>query len=295
MLNNISHYIQLMRADKPIGTLLLLWPTLWALWLSAGEHGELGWQFVSVNPHVVLVFLAGVFLMRSAGCVINDYADRDFDRHVERTKNRPLTSGKVTVKETLGLFLVLVSLSLVVVLTLPESVKWKTLLTAIPALAIAVSYPFTKRFFVTPQLILGFAFSFGIPMAFIAHGKGIELGTLLLMLANIAWVMVYDTAYAMVDRKDDEAVGLLSSARFFGQNDKLIIGALQVITVLLLLLTGLFYSLASYYYFIVIAASLFFVYQQWLIKDRDRDKCFNAFLNNAWFGACVFLAILLGI
>jgi len=284
-----------MRADKPIGTLLLLWPTLWALWLSAGEHSEQGWQFSSVNPHVVLVFLAGVFLMRSAGCVINDYADRDFDQHVERTKDRPLTSGKVTVKETLGLFTVLVLLSLIVVLTLPDSVKWKTLLTAIPALAIAVSYPFTKRFFVTPQLILGFAFSFGIPMAYIAHGQGIELGTVLLVLANIAWVIAYDTAYAMVDRNDDEAVGLLSSARFFGQNDKLAIGALQAATILLLLLTGWFYNLNSYFYFIVLVSCLFFINQQWLIKDRDREKCFQAFLNNAWFGACVFLAILLGI
>lgn len=294
MRQKLSLYIQLMRADKPIGTLLLLWPTLWGLWLSAIERTDVS-SFMNVSPQVIVVFIAGVFLMRSAGCVINDYADIDFDRHVERTKDRPLTSGLVSKPEAISLFVVLVALSLFLVLSLHSDVRWQVLLSSIPALAIAVAYPYMKRFFVTPQLVLGVAFSFGIPMAYIAHGKGIEFGTVLLTLANIAWVVAYDTAYAMVDREDDEKIGIQSSARFFGKNDRLIIGALQAVTILLLMLVGLYYSLNGYYFAVVLCSSLFFVYQQGLLLKQTRESYFKAFLNNSWFGAFVFLAVLIGV
>ena len=287
-------YIQLMRADKPIGTLLLLWPTVWALWLSGGEHSNFGWHFVSMNPQVVLVFLLGVFLMRSAGCVINDFADREVDKHVERTKDRPLTSGRVSVFEALCLFFVLVFAAFVLVLSLNSSVRMNVLLAAVPALLIAMAYPFMKRFFVTPQLVLGFAFSCGIPMAYLAHGQSLELGVWLLVIANIAWVIAYDTAYAMVDREDDERIGILSSARFFASNDIKMVGALQILTMLCLTGVGWFYGLNAYFYLVLLANGLFFVYQQWLIKDRQRSKCFTAFLNNAWFGAGIFVAIIIG-
>ncbi len=287
-------FIQLMRADKPIGTILLLWPTVWALWLSGGEHSILGWHFVSMNPHVVLVFLLGVFLMRSAGCVINDFADRDIDKHVERTKDRPLTSGRVSVFEALCLFFILIFAAFLLVLSLNEAVRTNVLLAAVPALLIAIAYPFMKRFFVTPQLVLGLAFSCGIPMAYLAHGQSLELGMWLLVVANIAWVIAYDTAYAIVDIEDDEKIGILSSARFFAGNDIKIIATLQILTMLCLAGVGLFYSLNGYFYLLLLANGLFFVYQQWLIKDRERGKCFTAFLNNAWFGAGTFVAIIIG-
>lgn len=290
----LMDYIQLMRADKPIGSLLLLWPTVWALWLSGGEHSSLGWHFISMDPQVVMVFLLGVFLMRSAGCVINDFADRELDKHVQRTKDRPLTSGRVTTFEALSLFFALIFLAFLLVLSLNESVRMNVMLAAIPALLIAVAYPFMKRFFVTPQLVLGFAFSCGIPMAFLAHEKPLELGVWLLVIANIAWVIAYDTAYAIVDREDDEKLGILSSARFFAGNDVKMIAALQILAMFCLAGTGWFYSLNGYFYILLLANGLFFVYQQWLIKDRQRDKCFTAFLNNAWFGAGVFVAILIG-
>lgn len=292
IIHKLPYYLQLMRLDKPIGTLLLLWPTLWSLWISSIERTETD-TYMSVDPYVVIVFIIGVFLMRSAGCVINDYADRDFDRHVERTKNRPLTSGLVSKSEAIGLFLILAVLSLFIVLSLNNEVRWKVLLMSVPALAVAVAYPYMKRFFVTPQLVLGIAFSFGIPMAYIAQGKGVDFGTILLMLANIAWVIAYDTAYAMVDREDDEKIGIQSSARFFGGNDRLIIGILQLVTIVLLIGVGIFYRLNGSYFFIVLASSLFFVYQQWLLMSQKRENYFKAFLNNSWFGALIFLAILI--
>jgi len=290
----LSDFVQLMRADKPIGTLLLLWPTAWALWLSGGEHTESGWQFIGMNPHVVIVFLLGVFLMRSAGCVINDFADQDFDRHVERTQNRPLTAGRVSSFAALSLFFGLCFLALLLVLTLGETVRTAVLIAAVPAVLIATAYPFMKRFFVTPQLVLGLAFSCGIPMAYLAHGKALDMGVVFLVIANLTWVIAYDTAYAMVDRKDDEKIGILSSARFFGDNDVKIIAVLQALTLLMLALVGGFYDLNRYFYLLLIANSGFFVYQQWLIKERQGSRCFAAFLNNAWFGAGVFVAILLG-
>ena len=287
-------FIQLMRANKPIGTLLLLWPTAWALWFSSGEHSESGWQFIRMDPHVVLVFLVGVFLMRSAGCVINDFADRDYDRHVERTKSRPLTAGRINTFEALSLFFVLCLCALLLVLSLDVAVRESVLIAAVPALLIAIAYPFMKRFFVTPQLVLGIAFSCGIPMAFLAHGKPMDMGTWLLVAANLTWVIAYDTIYALVDQDDDEHIGIFSSARFFGNNVVKIITVLQGLTLLSLVLLGLFYSLNGYYYLLLFGNSYFFVYQLWLIKEQKRDQCFAAFLNNAWFGAGVFVAIMLG-
>ena len=286
--------MQLMRADKPIGTLLLLWPTTWALWLSGGEFVSLGWQIGGFDPHVAVVFIAGVFLMRSAGCVINDFADRDFDRHVERTKDRPLTAGRVGVFETLCLFFMLIFLALLLVLTLDNEVRYQVLMAAIPALLIAVAYPFMKRFFVTPQLVLGIAFSCSIPMAYLAHDQPMHWGMLFLVLANLAWVVAYDTIYALVDKKDDEAIGIFSSARFFGNNVIKIIVTLQILTVGFLLLTGIYYSLNAYFYYLLLLCSACFVYQLVLIQDQKRDQCFTAFLNNAWFGGGVLLALLIG-
>ena len=300
MMKMISHllpwrdYLQLMRADKPIGTLLLLWPTAWAIWLSGGEFVSLGWQIGNFDPQVAVVFLIGVFLMRSAGCVINDFADRNFDRHVERTKDRPLTTGRVSVSEALCLFLVLCFLALLLVLSLDEEVRYSVLIAAVPAVLIAIAYPFMKRFFVTPQLVLGIAFSCGIPMAYLAHASPISLGTLWLVLANLVWVIAYDTIYALIDQEDDETLGIFSSARFFGQNVKKIIAALQLLTLSFLVLTGIYYGLNKFYYLLLVACSGFFMYQLILIQEQRRDQCFTAFLNNAWFGGGVFLALVIG-
>ena len=287
-------YLQLMRADKPIGTLLLLWPTAWAIWLSGGEFVSLGWQIGNFDPQVAVVFLIGVFLMRSAGCVINDFADRNFDRHVERTKDRPLTTGRVSVSEALCLFLVLCFLALLLVLSLDEEVRYSVLIAAVPAVLIAIAYPFMKRFFVTPQLVLGIAFSCGIPMAYLAHASPISLGTLWLVLANLVWVIAYDTIYALIDQEDDETLGIFSSARFFGQNVKKIIAALQLLTLSFLVLTGIYYGLNKFYYLLLVACSGFFMYQLILIQEQRRDQCFTAFLNNAWFGGGVLLALVIG-
>ncbi len=300
MMKMISHllpwrdYLQLMRADKPIGTLLLLWPTAWAIWLSGGEFVSLGWQIGNFDPQVAVVFLIGVFLMRSAGCVINDFADRNFDRHVERTKDRPLTTGRVSVSEALCLFLVLCFLALLLVLSLDEEVRYSVLIAAVPAVLIAIAYPFMKRFFVTPQLVLGIAFSCGIPMAYLAHASPISLGTLWLVLANLVWVIAYDTIYALIDQEDDETLGIFSSARFFGQNVKKIIAALQLLTLSFLVLTGIYYGLNKFYYLLLVACSGFFMYQLILIQEQRRDQCFTAFLNNAWFGGGVLLALVIG-
>jgi len=292
----IQDFLQLMRADKPIGTLLLLWPTLWALWFSAG--GQLSdndaWHFQSMNPKVVLVFILGVFFMRSAGCVINDIADRKIDLHVKRTVDRPLTSGRVSTFEALCLFVILCLISFGLVLLLDSDVRKSVLIAAIPSVLIAIAYPFMKRFFVTPQLVLGIAFSCGIPMAFLAHGKSLEFGCWLLVAANITWVVAYDTIYAMVDQDDDEKIGVLSSSRFFGNNVIKAVVFLQALTMILLVAVGLHYHLNTYYFLTLIFSGLFFVYQQYLIKDHVRNLCFQAFLNNDWFGGVVLLAIVLG-
>jgi len=242
----LKNYALLMRMDKPIGSLLLLWPTLWALWLAGMQKNSAGeWVFEGVQPSVVLIFIAGVFLMRSAGCVINDFADRGIDKHVERTANRPLTSGAVKSSEAIALFAVLALLSFSLMWLIDSLQRWNVMLWSLPAVATAIAYPFMKRFFVTPQLVLGIAFSFGIPMAYAAYGHNweVSLPIILLVLANVAWVVVYDTEYAMVDRNDDVELGVHSTALFFGMKDRLVIGILQLICLGILLLIGNWYSM----------------------------------------------------
>lgn len=274
----LSAYWRLMRMDRPIGTLLLLWPTLWALWLAA--QGQPNWP-------VLLVFVLGVVVMRAAGCVINDYADRDFDGHVKRTANRPLPSGDVRPSEARWLFVALVALAFVLVLTLNSL----TIVLSLVALALAAVYPFMKRFTHLPQLVLGVAFGWSIPMAFAAQMNLLPLSCWLLLLANICWTVAYDTQYAMVDRDDDLRIGIKSTAILFGRFDKLIIGLLQLATLLLLVLVGVLSLLGSLYYWSLLACAALFVYQQQLLKERERDACFQAFLNNNYVGMVLFCGI----
>ena len=273
-------YVQLARIDKPIGTLLLLWPTLWALWLAADGLPDL-WT--------LLVFVVGVFLMRSAGCVINDYADRNFDGHVKRTAGRPLPMGKVKPREVLALFAVLALISFALVLTMNPL----TIGLSFAALLLAVCYPFMKRYIPIPQLVLGMAFSWSIPMAYAAQANALPVVAWLVFLANLLWTIAYDTQYAMVDRDDDLKLGLKSSAILFGRHDKRIIGALQLLTLLILLLVGQLSELGSSYYWSLLAAATLFVYQQRLIRERQREACFQAFLNNNYVGALVFAGVVI--
>ena len=267
-------YVQLARIDKPIGTLLLLWPTLWALWLAADGLPDL-WT--------LLVFVVGVFLMRSAGCVINDYADRNFDGHVKRTAGRPLPMGKVKPREVLAL------ISFALVLTMNPL----TIGLSFAALLLAVCYPFMKRYIPIPQLVLGMAFSWSIPMAYAAQANALPAVAWLVFFANLLWTIAYDTESAMVDRDDDLKLGLKSSAILFGRHDKRIIGALQLLTLLILLLVGQLSELGSSYYWSLLAAAALFVYQQRLIRERAREACFQAFLNNNYVGALIFAGVVI--
>ena len=272
-------YEQLMRLDKPIGILLLLWPTLWALWLSA-----LG----RPNGIVLWVFVLGTVLMRSAGCVINDYADRDFDKHVERTKERPLTAGKVTTKEALALFagLSLVAFALVVMLG-NQLVIWLS----VPALFLAASYPFTKRFLAIPQAYLGIAFGFGIPMAYAAHLGEVPAEAWWLLLANVFWAVAYDTEYAMVDRDDDLKIGIKTSAITFGRFDVAAVMLCYAATLAIIGWVGYTLSLGlAFYAGLTVAAGIMGVHFTW-IRGRERMACFKAFLHNNWVGAAIFAGI----
>jgi 4-hydroxybenzoate polyprenyltransferase len=274
-------YERLMRLDKPIGILLLLWPTLWALWLSA-----LG----RPNGIVLWVFVLGTVLMRSAGCVINDYADRDFDKHVERTKERPLTAGKVTTKEALTLFagLSLFAFALVVMLGKPL-VIWMS----VPALFLAASYPFTKRFLAIPQAYLGIAFGFGIPMAYAAQVGGVPAEAWWLLLANVFWAVAYDTEYAMVDRDDDLKIGIKTSAITFGRFD--VAAVMLCYAATLAIIGGVGASLGlgwAFYAGLAVAAGIMGVHFTW-IRGRERMACFKAFLHNNWVGAAIFAGIAL--
>ncbi|MBK5145111.1 4-hydroxybenzoate octaprenyltransferase [Budviciaceae bacterium BWR-B9] len=275
-------YCRLMRINKPIGALLLLWPTLWALWLAGKE---------TPNVYILLIFIIGVFLMRAAGCVINDFADRHFDGHVERTRHRPLPSGAVTEKESKVLFLSLVTISFLLVLTLNRL----TILLSVAAVILAWVYPFMKRFTHLPQVILGMAFGWSIPMAYAAVSDTLPLSCWLLLLANIFWTVAYDTQYAMVDRNDDLKIGIKSTAILFGRYDKLIIGLLQLGTVLILCLIGYLNNLSSLFYWSLLLASALFLYQQNLIYHREREKCFRAFMNNNYVGFVIFLGLLVSI
>lgn len=267
-----------MRLDRPIGILLLLWPTLWALWIaSAGKPDML----------VLTVFALGVILMRSAGCVINDYADRDFDRHVRRTQDRPLAAGRVTPQEALVLFAVLCALAFGVVLLLDIF----TILLSFVAVLLAALYPFMKRYTHLPQIVLGMAFGWSVPMAYAASSASLPRSAWLLFIATVLWTTVYDTMYAMVDRPDDLKIGIKSTAILFGESDKAIIGALQITMLSVMVLIGTQMELGLAYYLGLTVASGLAAYQQFLIKDREPAKCFKAFLNNNWFGAAIFLGI----
>ncbi len=273
-------YAQLVRLDKPIGILLLLWPALIALWIAAQ-----GWP----DTLVLCVFVVGVILMRSAGCAINDYADRHIDNKVERTKQRPLTSGKISEKEALLVFASLSLMAFTLVLLLNELTIWMSL----GGIVLAVSYPFMKRYHYLPQVHLGAAFGWAAPMAYTAQANEVTTITWLIFLATVLWATAYDTMYAMVDYDDDIKIGVKSTAILFGNQDRLIIGIIQLLLILNLLLIGHRAGLSGFYYLGVSAASLFAIYQQYLIKDRNRELCFKAFLNNNWFGMMLFIGVFL--
>jgi 4-hydroxybenzoate polyprenyltransferase len=271
-------YERLMRLDKPIGILLLLWPTLWALWVAA--NGRPGWL-------LAWIFTLGTVLMRSAGCVINDYADRDFDCHVERTRERPLTSGKVSVGETLVLAAALTLLSALLILPL-SGLVWQL---AVVAVFLAASYPFTKRFFAIPQAYLGIAFGFGIPMAFAAVQDTVPPLGWWMLAANIAWAIAYDTEYAMVDRNDDLRIGIKTSAITFGRYDVAAVMLSYGIAIAILTWIGTQLHYGAFYFSGLAVATGIALYHWTLIRDRERMRCFKAFLHNNWLGAAVFAGI----
>lgn len=273
-------YSRLMRIDKPIGTLLLLWPTLWALWLSG----------MAIPPlSVLLVFVLGVIVMRAAGCVINDYADRNVDGHVKRTAARPLASGAVTEKEAKLLFAGLGLLAFLLVLTMNRM----TILLSFGGLALAWVYPFMKRYTHLPQVVLGAAFGWAIPMGWAAVSESLPFVCWLVFLANICWTVAYDTQYAMVDRDDDLKIGVKSTAILFGRYDKLIIGLLQLAALGLMALVGILLHLNGAFYWSLLLAGGLFVHQQKLIAGRERELCFQAFLNNNYVGLVLFIGVLL--
>ncbi|MDO8207624.1 MAG: 4-hydroxybenzoate octaprenyltransferase [Gallionella sp.] len=276
----LSLYMQLTRLNRPIGILLLLWPTLWGVWIAGS--GAPGW-------HIVLIFTLGTVLMRSSGCAINDYADRHIDKHVERTRERPVTSGRISHKEALWLAAVLAVISFLLILPLNTLTK----LLSIPAVFLAASYPFTKRFFVIPQAYLGIAFGFGIPMAFAAQLNTVPPVAWLLLIANAFWAIAYDTEYAMVDRDDDMHLGIHSSALLFGKYDVAAVMICYAITLGLLAWAGQMAQLGWLYYAGLLAASGIALHHYTLIKNRRTDACFKAFLHNNWFGAAVFAGVVI--
>ena len=278
--NRLREYALLMRLHRPIGIYLLLWPTLWALWLAGDGQPPRG---------VVLVFVLGVILMRSAGCVMNDIADRDFDPHVTRTRDRPLAAGRVRLGEAVGLMAALSLLAFALVLT--QNVL--TIQLAFIGLALMISYPFMKRFHSLPQAHLGAAFGWGIPMAYAAVTGELPLVCWLLFFGNILWSVIYDTQYAMVDREDDLKIGVKSTAILFGARDKQIIGYLQLALLAVLVGIGLATGRGGIYYFAVFIAAWLVLYQQYLIHARQPEQCFKAFLNNHAFGLIVFCGLLL--
>ncbi len=282
MIARLKQYVLLMRFHKPIGILLLLWPALWGLWLAAN-----GTPPVSI----LAVFIGGVILMRAAGCVMNDFADRHFDGHVRRTKNRPLVTGKVSTQEAIALFcgLSLSAFSLVLLL------NRYTILLSLIALALAVSYPFLKRYTHWPQLALGLAFSWSIPMSFAAETQHIPPIAWILFAAAVLWTLVYDTQYAMTDREDDISIGIKSTAILFGRYDRVIIALLQLAVLGLLIIVGYRLQLNQWFYSGLAVAAVIAGYQQFLIRHREPMWCFKAFLNNNWFGLAIFVGFVLGL
>jgi 4-hydroxybenzoate polyprenyltransferase len=279
LITKLGLYGQLIRFEKPIGFYLLLWPTLWALAIAADGSPD-GW--------ILFVFVAGVFLMRSAGCAINDYADRDIDLHVARTRERPLTAGKISTREVLGVFAALSLIAFLLVLSLNRF----TILLSLVGLVLAASYPFMKRYHYLPQVHLGAAFGWAVPMAFAAQLEAIPKQGWLLYVAALLWAVAYDTIYSMVDREDDIKLGLKSTAILFADFDRIMIGLFQFLFLLALMLIGFALEFSSPYYFGLAAAALLMAYEQFLIADRVPAHCFMAFLHNHWIGAVVFAGIM---
>jgi 4-hydroxybenzoate polyprenyltransferase len=271
-------YWQLTRMNRPIGTLLLLWPTLWSLIIAAQGIPDFD---------VLIVFILGVVLMRSAGCVINDFADRKVDGHVKRTKQRPLPSGLVSSKEAILLFVVLAVVSFLLVLTMNSL----TIKLSFIGVGLAFIYPFMKRFTHLPQLFLGLAFSWAIPMAWAAQTNELPSIVWFIFVINALWTIAYDTQYAMVDRDDDLKIGIKSTAILFSRFDKLIVGFLQLVTLAMLIVLGMHYQLSDTFYWALLVAGSLFVYQQHLMRHRDRDLCFQAFLNNNYVGMAVTVGL----
>ncbi|MDE0931921.1 MAG: 4-hydroxybenzoate octaprenyltransferase [Halioglobus sp.] len=272
--------LQLIRFDKPIGTLLLLWPALWALWLAAQ----------GVPAYALLaIFLAGTFLARSAGCIINDLADRNLDGAVARTNARPLVTGAITVREAVALLVALMLLAFILVLFTNRL----TVILSVGAVILASSYPFMKRYMPLPQLVLGAAFSWSIPMAFAAQSGALPPALWLVYLGNLLWTMAYDTAYAMVDREDDLKIGIKSTAILFGQYDRLMIALLQASSLICLYLAGQAFELGLYYNASLVVSAALFGYHQYLIRERKPDECFRAFLHNNWVGMAIFVGVAL--
>jgi len=281
MIDKLKLYAELVRLNRPIGIYLLLWPTLWALWFAAKGMPDL---------KILIIFVLGVVFMRSAGCAINDYADRHIDKHVARTKERPLTSGKISSKEALGVFGVLVFAAFLLVLQLNSL----TIFLSLVAIALAASYPFMKRYHYFPQVHLGAAFAWAIPMAYTAiTQKAPPPEAWLLFIAALLWTTAYDTQYGMVDRDDDLRIGVKSTAILFGKHDNVINASLQLLTLILLTIVGLLTERGIIFYLSILIASGFIVYQQFLTQNRERDKCLQAFLNNHWFGMVIFIGIAL--
>lgn len=276
--SKLSSLLQLIRWNRPIGSLLLLWPTLWALWIAAEGVPDLD---------LLVIFVVGTVLMRSAGCIINDLADRNLDGAVTRTRGRPLVTGEVSISEALGFFFVLCLLAFGLVLM----TNMLTIALSVPALLLAACYPLMKRYTHLPQVVLGLAFSWSIPMAFAAQRGELPSGLWLLFTGNLLWTVVYDTKYAMVDRHDDLEIGIKSTAILFGESDRMVIGVLQVLCIAALALAGREFSLGTPYYLSLVAAAGLFIYHLYLIRDRDEAACFRAFKHNSWVGLTIFAGI----
>jgi 4-hydroxybenzoate polyprenyltransferase len=278
--NRIRDLFEVARLHRPIGIWLLLWPVLWAIWIAGAAHP---------SPKVLVIFVLGTVAMRSAGCVINDLADRDFDPYVKRTRDRPIASRRLAPWEAVAWFLVLIACALALVLQLDE----KTIRMSVIGAALAVTYPFFKRFFPLPQFYLGVAFSWGVPMVFMAETGVIPRVAWIIFFAGIIWAAIYDTMYAMVDREDDLKIGVKSSAIVFGDMDKIIIAVLQLLMLFTLYLAGTNMEYGLWYHMGLVGAAVFFGYQQWRIRDRKPISCFDAFLNNHYVGLSIFIGILL--
>ena len=280
-LHKLKLYARLVRLDKPIGSLLLLWPTLSALWLTSNGHPD---------PMLVAIFSVGTVLMRSAGCAINDYADREFDRHVKRTAERPLTSGQITAREAIAIAVILALISFALILPL----NTLTHQLSVVAVIVAATYPYFKRFFALPQAYLGIAFGFGIPMAYAAVLGSVPMEAWVLLIANVFWALADDTEYAMVDRDDDLIIGIRTSAITFGRFDVLAVMLCYGMHLLLVAMVGASYQMGAWFYLGLAIATGIAAYHYLLIRDRDRLRCFAAFRHNNWLGAAVFAGIVLG-